>query len=140
MMQESRRKAKKKREEIKRLLAESRSGALPFLEYPKLESIPNLIQDLNDFIQNNSTPICQSSFDVKPGFQLNHYREHILSILGWNSMLFSDIVPLVDDYRLDRIWRFVTLVFMQNDREVDLTQYGSDLLVQRNSNEAYSKG
>ena len=32
--------------------------------------------------------------------------------------------------------RFITLVFMQNDQEVDLTQYGNDLLVQSVYDEA----
>jgi len=43
---------------------------------------------------------------------------------------------VAENSRRDKIWRFITLVFMQNDREVDLTQYGNDLLVQRIHNEA----
>jgi len=42
MMRESRARAKKKREEVKRLLAGSRSGALLLMEEPCLESIPGL--------------------------------------------------------------------------------------------------
>jgi len=137
MMQESRRRIKEKREEMKILLAESRSGALPLMEDPYLESIPGLIQDLNDFIQGDSDEICQLSFDGKSGFHMNDYHTHILSILRWNSILFSDIAPLIEDCRQDKVWRFITLVFMQNEHEVDLTQQGTNLLVQRVYNEAY---
>jgi hypothetical protein len=46
-------------------------------------------------------------------------------------MLFSDIAPLSEDWRKDKIWRFVTLIFMRQDSEVSLTQYGADILVER---------
>ena len=138
MIQESRRRAKEKREEIRRLLAESRSGALALMEEPELDSIPGLIQDLNDFIQQQSVEAADSAFDTRGAFHMNEYREHILSTLGWNGVFFSDIVPLIEDCRLDKIWRFITLIFMQNDRELELTQQGSELLVQRLHNEAYN--
>ena len=31
----------------------------------------------------------------------------------------------------DKIWRFVTLIFMQHDREIELTQYDNDLLIEK---------
>ena len=68
---------------------------------------------------------------------MEEYQEHISSILSWDSVLFSDITPLIDNDRQDRVWRFVTLVFMENDREVELTQDGNDLWVQRIYHEAY---
>ena len=45
-------------------------------------------------------------------------------------MLFSDIAPLISDSRKDRTWRFVTLIFMQQDHEISLSQYGLDILVE----------
>jgi len=137
MVRVSRARARKRRGEIRRLLAGSRSEALTLMEEPCLESIPGLIQDLNDFIQGNGTEACDFNFDSNPCFRMNDYRKHILSVLGWDSLLFSDIAPLIDDRRRDRIWRFVTIIFMQNDREVMLTQYGNDFLIERTSNEAY---
>jgi len=138
MMQESRRRSKQKKEEIRKFLAESRSGALPLMEEPCLESITGLIHDLNDFIETDSDIMCQLSFDTGSGFHMNDYRDHILSMLSWDSVHFSDITPRIEDCRRDRVWRFITLVFMQNDREVELTQDGRDLRVQRLHNEAYS--
>ena len=138
MMRDSRIRARKKREEIRRLLAESRSGALPLLEEPCLESVDGLIQDLNNFVQTGPDDMFQAAFDIKSEFNMDHYRDHILSVLTWDNMPFSDITPLIDDCRKDRVWRFITLVFMQNDREVDVTQYGTGLMVQRVYNEAHS--
>lgn len=138
MMQESRRRIKEKKEEVRRLLAESRSGALPLMEEPHLDSIPGLIQDLNDFVQKGSCDVGELFFDTQSAFRMDDYREHVFSTLGWNGMLFSDIVPLIEDSHQDRIWRFITLVFMQNDHEVELTQYGNDILVQKVYHETYN--
>jgi hypothetical protein len=136
MMREYRNREKNKREAIRQLLAESRSDVLPLTENPDLEAIPGLIQDLNDFIRVESYGMDSIAFNVKPEFSMDGYRDHINSILSWDCMLFSNIDPLIDDFRNDKIWRFVTLIFMQNDREVDLTQHGNDILIQRAYNEA----
>jgi len=138
MMREFRKKEKNRKEAIRRLLAESRSGVLPLTEDPDLEAIPGLIQDLNDFIQSESDEMDSIAFITKPRFSMDDYRDHINSILSWDCMLFSNIDPLTNDFRNDKIWRFITLIFMQNDREVDLTQHGNDLVIQRVYNEAYA--
>ena len=132
MMRESRARAEKKREEIRRLLAESRSGTLSLTEEPRLESIPGLVQALDEFIQTESGEACTVSFDTEDCFRMDDYREHLLSTLGWSGIRFSDIPPLIENDHQDRVRRFITLVYMQhNPPEVELTQYASDLLVQR---------
>jgi len=137
MMIESRNRKKRKRVEMRRLLAESRSDVLAFSEIPDLESISGMLDDLNGFIQHaDHTP--KHNFDIENNFSMDDYRDHILSVLTWNSMLFSNIAPLTDDCRIDRVRRFITLVFMQNDQEVELTQDAHDIRVQKVYNEAYS--
>ena len=138
MMRDSRERAKRKKEEIRRFLAESRSSALQLMDGPLLESIPDLIQDLDDFIKEGALKVCHFPFDAQSEFSMGDYHNHIISVLGLDSMLFSDITPLTDDDRRDRVWRFITLIFMQNDREVELMQDGTDIWVQRIYNEAYS--
>jgi hypothetical protein len=135
MMLESRIRAKRKREEVKRLLARSRSGALQLMEAPCLESAPGLTQALNDFIGVEMAG--GAAFAPKSRFSMADYRNHILSILGMGSRLFSDIAPLSSDHRRDKVWRFITIIFMTQDREVELTQYGADILVERVTNEAH---
>jgi hypothetical protein len=138
MMHESRERSKKKKEGIKRLLANSRSNALTLTENPNLESVPGLVEDLNDFIQLESDEAGQMIFDEEPRFSMNDYRNHINSILTWNGILFSEIVPLIDKMRRDKVWRFVTLVYMHQDREVNLSQQGQDILVKRVYHEAHA--
>jgi len=138
MMRESREKTKRKKEEIRRLLAESKSSELQLTEEPSLVSIPGLIQDLDDFIREGSTEVCRFPLDAQADFRMNDYHDHIISNIGWGTILFSDIVPFIDDQRRDRVFRFITLVFMENDREVELTQKGTDIWVQKVYNEDYS--
>ena len=77
---------------------------------------------------------------VRSDFNLAEYRSHILSLLDHHALRFSDISPLTGDDRRDRVRRFITLVFMDNDREINLRQHGNDLLVQRYNDEAYAEG
>jgi hypothetical protein len=129
MMQEARTRERRKNEELKAILAISRSDNLILLEEPRLDSIPGLTEALNEFIGGGANGF--QDFLSGSGFSLNHYRNHLLSVIGNRSILFSDIAPLIENYRRDRIWRFVTLIFMLQDHEVSLTQYGLDILVER---------
>jgi hypothetical protein len=140
MMRKSRARAKRKRDELRRLLAESRSDAFVLMEEPCLESIPGLIHDLDSFIQEVPLRAHQFEFDFQSAFRMSEYREHILSTLSWRSIQFSDITPLIEDHRLDRIWRFITLIFMQSDHEIELTQDGGQIWVQRIYNETHYEG
>jgi len=58
MMLESRERAKKKREEIRKLLADSRSGALTLLEDPDFNGLPGFFNDLDDFIRSGAEEGC----------------------------------------------------------------------------------
>lgn len=139
-MKESRNRAKEKREKIRRLLAESRSGALPLIDEPDLDSIPGLVQDLDEVIEGNSMIIDESLFDTTCSFHIDDYREHIFKGLGWNSILFSEIEPLSENSKQDKAFRFITLIFMDNDREVNISQEGNDLFIQKIYNEAHIEG
>lgn len=140
MMREHRDQAKSRREEIRKLLAESRSGALLLIEEPRLDTLPDFIQDLDAFILGNPIQLCGNAFELKSDFNLAAYRDHILSSLDNHTLRFSDISPLTDDDRRDRARRFITLVFMDNDHEIDLQQHGDDLLIRRCGDEAYAEG
>jgi hypothetical protein len=135
MMRDCRERKERKREEIRRLLAESRSGALPFLEEPDLDSIPGLMIDLDNFIQ--SEQVQRMYMDTGNIFNMENYRAHILKRLGWSPIHFTEITPIEDDHRRDKAWRFITLVFMDNDREIEIQQIENDLLIQRVCNDVY---
>jgi hypothetical protein len=135
MMQESRERAKTRREEIRRLLSISRSDPLLLTETPCLDSIPGLAEALNDFIDTKVAGYI--AFEAKSEFRMDDYRNHILSTLEVGCRKFSAISPLIEDCRTDKVWRFVTLIFMEQDQEIQLTQYGNDILVERVRDEAY---
>jgi hypothetical protein len=105
------------------------------MEEPRLDSIPDLLQDLDCFVGAERADLCDFTSDINGGFHMAQYREHILSILGRGSRMFSDIAPVIEDNRQDTIRRFVTLIFMQHEGEVALTQYDNRILVERASNE-----
>ena len=136
MMQESRSRDKKRREELRKFFAESRSNTLTFLEEPDIGSIPGLAEDLNAFV--GTEMVGTKEFCYKTAFSMTQYREHVLPMIGLGGRLFSTISPMSEDSRKDKAWRFITLLFMEQDREVTLTQYGQDLLVERFDHEAYA--
>jgi hypothetical protein len=140
MMRDSRERSKNKKARLKRLLADSRSEVLDLTQTPDLSSVPGLVEDLNAFIQAEPDETNPSVFEQKPRFSMDDYRNHINAILNWDGISFSEIVPLIDDIRVDRIWRFITLVYMQQDHEVNLSQQGQDILVKRVYHEAYAEG
>lgn len=137
MMRKSRKKTQKKKEAIRLFLAESRSNTLQLLEEPHLESIPGLIRDLDDFVNEGAKEVCHFVFDAPTDFRMNDYHDHIISNMGWSEKCFSNIPPLIDDQRRDRVYRFITLIFMQHDREVELIQKDTDIWVRKVYNEAY---
>ena len=137
MMRGARDRRKRKREEIRRLLAESRSETLVFMEEPVLETIPGLLCDLDDFIQSDNPECLGIIFEKDNIFNIEKYWSHIQSMLGWDSIHFSKIPPLEDNHRRDRAYRFITLIYMQNDRKVDIEQEGEDLFVQKVHHEAH---
>jgi hypothetical protein len=138
MMQEHRRRAREEREEMKRFLADSRSGTLLLTEEPHLESLDGFVQDLDAFIQSEDYDPRDPGFEARSTFSMDQYRRHILSSLAAESVRFSDIAQVDENIRRDKAWRFITLVFMQNERLIDLAQEGEDIWVQRLPNEAHA--
>ena len=130
MMKASRAKARKKKEEMIRFLAEARSGELPLLQEPCLESVPGLVQDLDQFVGTDEVQADDTGFEVDSAFEMDDYRSHILTTLDCGSRMFSSINCILPDPQEDKIWRFVTLVFMQHEQEVELTQHDNDLLIE----------
>ena len=131
MMKESRSRAKKKKEQMIKYLNEARSDELQLLHEPCLESVPGLVDDLDCFIGVDEDESNHPEFEHHTGFGMQDYRSHILSALGCGNRLFSSIEGIGTDPREDKIWRFVTLIFMQHDQEVELTQCQDDLLIER---------
>jgi hypothetical protein len=135
MMSISRENKRRRRDEIRRLLANSRSETLQFDEELSLSEIPGLEQALDDFIGDPTDFPDSFSDERRDGFLMDTYHEHILSIVDESTILFDSIPPLAEDLRLDRVRRFITLIYMEQDGEVDLIQHDESILVEKH--EAY---
>ena len=136
-MRTYRERKQRKREEIRQLLAASRSDRLELMDMPNLDTIPGLVTELDEFIKAHAKTPQDFLIDFDDTFDIAKYRNHILTSLSWNPVVFSGIAPLTDNRRMDRAWRFITLIFMQSDQEVEIVQGENDLLIQRVYNEAH---
>lgn len=129
-MRKSRENKERRLAKLKELLASSRSNALALTEMSGLNDIPGLTEDLDAFL--GSMPQVElRAFQGHGEFVMDAYREAILGYLGGLEVMFSSFPALCEDVRVDRARRFVTLIYMEHEREVVLTQYGNDILVER---------
>jgi hypothetical protein len=116
-------------EELKRLLAGTRSDHLRLGQVPELDLIPGLRADLDTFV-GAATTVHLCEFLPGEQYDMKAYWRAIAGVVDTNGVLFSALPTILRDERVDRIWRFRTLVHMWHEREVQLTQYGNDLLVE----------
>jgi hypothetical protein len=130
-MKRSREKKNRRLAKLKELMAASRSDALVLAGLPALDEVPGLAEDLNGLVSSISQ-VEMGEFPETGDFVLAAYREAILKYLDGMEVMFSAFPALCDDARVDRARRFVTLVYMEHEREVMLTQYGNDILVEKN--------
>ncbi len=130
-MAESRAKARRRREMMRLARREGRSGGLALLEEPRLDRLPGFTEALSGFMGFDAG-VWGEEFSLTgnlPG--LSRYRRHILdSVHRYRQIMFSRIDPLIDNARRDRAMRFVALIFLLQDCEVQVTQYGSDIEIE----------
>jgi hypothetical protein len=125
-MVESRQRKKEKREQVRMMLAESRSPAMS-LDTADLASVPGLEDALN-----NLTAGLASSFEIesRTEFNLKRYEEHIKAHIQNIPVSLDEIPPLSrDNARKDLIWRFIAAIFLAHYGFVDLLQDGQEILV-----------
>lgn len=127
-MREARQRQRARTVGVRRLLVDSRSDAITLDGVPDLDTVPDLVGALDAFVGIEFLPL--SGFEPDEGFDLSRYREAILSFLGGVSASFNAIPSLSSDVRRDRTRRFVALIYLEHEREVRLTQYRDDILVE----------
>ena len=66
---------------------------------------------------------------VCEGFDLSRYESHVQAQLEPFPIMFDQIPPLSDDARLDRIWRFIAIIFMANAGLIEIQQEGLEIMV-----------
>lgn len=115
------------RERVRQMLAGTRSSPL-LPPAADLSGVPGLRSALDRLTAVNTAvvhPMPDQHFD------LGRYQRHIEAHLGPNPTRMGSIPPLIADRRLDRIWRFVTLIFLAHARAVDIWQAGTEIMVMR---------
>lgn len=126
-MAESRYRRTQRREQASRLAIENRSAPLKTREWD-LAAAPGLVDALNGLVEG------VESFAWRPatgGFDLGRYQRHLQAHIGPEEQLFDDLPALDEDCRLDRIWRFVTIIFMAHFGLIDICQREQTILVRR---------
>jgi len=127
-MRLSREQRRREQAETQTLLRAERSGSLSLFDVVDLNAISGLLTDLDDLIGVSDTN--ESLQEWERNLSIEDYRRHIVNLLD-SEITFSSISPLFPEERRDRVYRFISLIFMEQDREVKLSQYGEDILVER---------
>ncbi len=120
-MAESRQRREARIEDVKDMLANSRSAPYELQDAPSLDDVPGLEVDLDRFV-GQSVPMAFSGNADAPAFDLDSYRQHIRDLADGCIVNFDGISTLISDTKLDRIFRFITVVFMEGAGEITLEQ------------------
>lgn len=126
-MAESRQRKKELRQRVQKMLADCRSEALN-LEVPDLNSIPGLLNALNSLGSGIAVP---ALIELKDKFDLNRYQTHIRACLEAGPATLHQMPALGEDTRLDLIWRFVAIIFLEHAGLVTVRQQGQTIWVMK---------
>jgi hypothetical protein len=126
-MAESRRRKKELRQRVQEMLAQCRSGPLT-LDAPDLGSIPGLVEALSSLAGGIEVPVPP---ELKGKFDLDRYQAHVTSYLEAGPSTLRDIPPLIDDLRLDLVWRFIAVIFLEHAGSVHIRQQGQTIWVMK---------
>ena len=66
---------------------------------------------------------------MKARFYLTKYQGHIKSYLNSEPISLREIPPLIDNPRLDLIWKFVAVVFLLQHATVKIKQQDNEIWV-----------
>ena len=124
-MIESRQRKKEQRERVRRMLAESRSEALP-LQAVDFNTVPGLADALNSLTEGLAESLEIESQDE---FNLKHYEEHIQAHIQDFPVSLVEIPPLSENSRKDLIWRFIAVIFLAHAGIINVRQQGQNLIV-----------
>ena len=126
-MAESRQRREQRHDEAVRRTIENRSTALQ-AESLDLNAVPGLVDALNALVGGVEA---LAWLPQTRSFELSRYQRHLQAHIGPEEQSFDDLPALDEDRRLDRIWRFVTIIFMAHFGLIDIIQHERTILVKR---------
>ncbi|MFC1766583.1 hypothetical protein ACFL6U_31460, partial [Planctomycetota bacterium] len=126
-MAESRQRKAQQRQRVRQMLAESRSspvspGAID------IATVPGLTEALEGLVGNLSM---LSTVESKERFDLKSYQDHILSFVNRHPMKLRAIPALVENPRLDLVWKFIAVIFLEHSGLVHVRQQDRMIWVMR---------
>jgi len=133
-MIESRQRKQERRERVRLMLAEGRSAHVE-LQPAELDGAGGLMEALNNMtaeVLEAHTP------PSKAGFDLSRYEKHIQAHIGLISINMDEIPPLSEDTRIDRVWRFIAIIFLDHAGILDVWHESNTIMVIKH--EANSEG
>ncbi len=134
-MSESRERNRLQQETTCAMVAEARSDVVtpPAAD---LESVPGLVKALDGLV---GAPGMAAWLPLATGFDLARYQTHLETHIGPIEVYFDDLPPLDDNTRLDRIWRFIAIIFMAHAGLIEITREVGAIIVMR-KDEANGEG
>ena len=124
-MAESRARKQEQNARLQTRLVEDRSA--PLESGPvDLTEMPGLADALNRLVAG--APIDPEMYACE-GFDLSRFESHVQAHLEPFPVSFDDIPSLSDDARLDRIWRFIAIIFLANAGLIEIRQEGQTIMV-----------
>ena len=122
MMRESRERKREEVERIREMLATSRSSTYFPEDAPVLDDPEGMDAALSCFLGLALEGIDSAEATGVPAFAFDLYRDHILGLVSGCVVDFDGISTLIADSRLDRIFRFIAVIFMDQAGEVWIEQ------------------
>jgi hypothetical protein len=124
-MAEHRQRQRDLRDRVRQMLAGTRSGAI---EVPPIEvmNASGLFAALNQLGSGSDLAFAPQ---VREGFDLKQYQNHILACLRPFPLALDDLPPLRENARIDRIRRFIAILFLAHAGIVDVWQHGEEIMV-----------
>jgi hypothetical protein len=126
-MAESRKRKQEQREQVRRILAESRSGDLP-MGQADLGNVPGLVDALNALTTGMDESLAIETGDE---FNLKAYESHVRDHVRDLPLSLAEIPLLCENPRKDLIWRFIAVIFLAHIGVVDVWQEGRDIMVKK---------
>ncbi len=126
-MTEHRRGKRERLERVRQMLAGSRSPALQ-PEALDLSNVPGLLAALSA-MSGDSLNI--ATHEVRVRFDLKGYQAHIQAHIQPIALTLDELPPLNNDFRLDRIGRFIAIIFLAHAGLIEAWQDGPDVMVKQ---------
>jgi hypothetical protein len=126
-MAESRQRKAELRQRVREMLADCRSDRLA-LGTTDLGSVPGLVAALDGLTAGLEQMV---QWEPRDGFDLERYQEHVTACLEAGPAQLRQMPPLIENGRLDLIWRFIAVIFLEQAGAVHTQQQGLTIWVMR---------